>query len=132
MGRKNLNAIVFSLSARLLLLEKEPGGADASVARVGDCSLFQAAGVLGGGEHFACDSSCWRYGAGSLGLEELFLNPDETGGGYWHSHLAAVDPSVWTRRSCCHSSNSSVPLFALMRLAISIASASFSQAMLCI
>src|ERR1700730_5224805 len=38
-GRKNLNAIV--LSARLLLLEKEPGGADASVARVVDCSLFQ-------------------------------------------------------------------------------------------
>jgi hypothetical protein len=39
-GRKNLNAIVFSLSVRLLLLEKEPGGADASVARVVDCSLF--------------------------------------------------------------------------------------------
>ena len=49
-GRKNLNVIVFSRSARLLLLEKEPGGADGSVARVGDCSLFQAARVLGGGE----------------------------------------------------------------------------------
>jgi hypothetical protein len=44
-GRKNLKAVVFSVSW-LLLLEKEPGGADASVARVVDCSLFRAAGVL--------------------------------------------------------------------------------------
>jgi hypothetical protein len=50
-GRKNLKAIVFSRPARLLLLEKERGGTDASVARVGDCGLLQAAGVLGGGEH---------------------------------------------------------------------------------
>jgi hypothetical protein len=33
--------------SRLLLVEKEPGGGDASVARVGDCSLCQRAGVPG-------------------------------------------------------------------------------------
>jgi hypothetical protein len=53
-GRKNLNAIVFSLGhigQQGPASGKRTGGADASVARVGDCSLFQAAGVLGGGEH---------------------------------------------------------------------------------
>ena len=79
-GRKNLNAIVFSRSARLLLLEEEPGGADASVARGGDCSLFQAAGVLGGGEHLPATAAagCWCYGAGSLGLE--FATPPGASG----------------------------------------------------
>ena len=36
--------------------------------------------------------------------------------------------SLWTQRSFCHSSNPSAPVFALMRQAIIIASASFSQA----
>jgi hypothetical protein len=36
--------------------------------------------------------------------------------------------STWTQRSSCHSSNPTAPVFALMRRAITMASASFSQA----
>ena len=35
--------------------------------------------------------------------------------------------SIWTQRSSCHSSNPTAPVFALMRRAITMASASFSQ-----
>jgi hypothetical protein len=42
--------------------------------------------------------------------------------------LAEGMVSTWTQRSFCHSSNPSAPVFALMRRAITMASASFSQA----
>jgi L-alanine-DL-glutamate epimerase-like enolase superfamily enzyme len=36
--------------------------------------------------------------------------------------------SIWTQRSSCHRSNPAAPVFAVMRRAIPMASASFSQA----
>ena len=46
------------------------------------------------------------------------------------AHSYVICGSIWTQRSSFHSSNPTAPLFALMRRAITMASASFSQAKL--
>jgi hypothetical protein len=46
----------------------------------------------------------------------------------WSRAVAEGMVSMWTQRSSCNSSNPAAPVFALMRRAITMASASFSQA----
>jgi hypothetical protein len=51
---------------------------------------------------------------------------------YHPARFAEGMVSIWTQRSSFHSSNPSAPVFALMRRAITMASASLSQATPCI